>query len=173
MQPTGARPTFDEDMQSWATPFIMAPINTKNIHRSNLLLNHAYGKDFVYDEMLLTGPGEKGEKLAKQLARSPAMKDDTQKPGDGPSKKEREEGSYDIVLIGKTTNDDAVQVSVRGNRDPGYGSTSKMIVESAICLADGTNTLKGGIWTPAPAMGLTLIDRLQKNAGLTFTDECT
>ena len=54
-QPSGMAPVLDEDLGSWSAPFVMATINTKNIHRSNLLLNHAYGEDFVYDEMMLTG----------------------------------------------------------------------------------------------------------------------
>ena len=170
-QPLGVEPCFDEATQSWATPFIMAAINTKNVHRSNLLLKHAYGPNFVYDEMLLTGPGEKGEKLAKYLASSTAMKDDTQQPGDGPSKQEREEGSYDVLFIGETADNRSVQVSVRGDRDPGYGSTCKMIVESALCLVENPSLGGGGIWTPAPIMGSVLIERLQEKAGLTFTDE--
>lgn len=170
-QPLGVEPFFDEATQSWVTPFIMAPINTKNIHRSNLLLSHAYGSDFVYDEMLLTGSGEKGEKLARYLASSTAMKDDPQQPGDGPTKQEREEGSYDVLFIGETTDKQVVQVSVRGDRDPGYGSTCKMIVESALCLVDNPDMGTGGVWTTAPVMGSKLIDRLQQKAGLTFTDE--
>jgi short subunit dehydrogenase-like uncharacterized protein len=55
--------------------------------------------------------------------------------------------------------------------DPGYGSTSKMITESAICLVKECNDLEGGIYTPASSMGQKLIDRLEKNAGLTFTIE--
>ena len=39
----------------------MANINTRNVHRSNMLMGFPYGRDFVYDEMMLTGPGEKGE----------------------------------------------------------------------------------------------------------------
>ena len=170
-QPPGVKPFFDEATQSWVTPFVMAAINTKNVHRSNQLLKHAYGTDFVYDEMLLTGPGEKGEKLANYLASSTAMKDDTQQPGDGPSKQEREEGSYDVLFIGETADKRSVRVSVRGDRDPGYGSTCKMIVESAMCLVDNPGMGAGGIWTPAPVMGSTLIERLQSSAGLTFTDE--
>lgn len=170
-QPLGVEPFFDEATQSWATPFIMAPINTKNVHRSNQLLNHAYGSDFVYDEMLLTGPGEKGEKVARYLASSTAMKDDPQKPGDGPTKQEREEGSYDVLFIGQTADNNTVRVSVRGDRDPGYGSTCKMIVESAMCLVDNPDMSSGGVWTTAPAMGSKLIERLQDRAGLTFTDE--
>ena len=55
--------------------------------------------------------------------------------------------------------------------DPGYGSTSKMITESAICLVKECNDLEGGIYTQASSMGQKLIDRLEKNAGLTFTIE--
>ena len=52
--------------------------------------------------------------------------------------------------------------------DPGYGSTSKMIAESALCLVKDCRELPGGIYTPAPAMGDRLIERLISNAGLTF-----
>src|SRR3989344_1548406 len=62
-QPTGHKPMVDEALGDgiWVAPFVMAAINTRNVHRSNFLLQHAYGTDFVYDEMLITGPGEKGE----------------------------------------------------------------------------------------------------------------
>jgi len=62
-------------------------------------------------------------------------------------------------------------VSVKGDRDPGYGSTCKMLSESAICLIQDANDTQGGIWTTAPAMGDMLIARLEKNAGLSFTLE--
>ena len=66
-QPRGNKPLFDEDMGSWTAPFVMATINTRNVHRSNLLMNFPYGKDFVYDEMILTGAGEQGEANAKKV----------------------------------------------------------------------------------------------------------
>jgi len=40
-------------------PFPMAPVNTKNVHRTNFLLGHPYGTDFVYDEMMVA-PGHDG-----------------------------------------------------------------------------------------------------------------
>ena len=52
--------------------------------------------------------------------------------------------------------------------DPGYGSTSKMIAESAICIVKECNALVGGIYTPSSSMGDKLIVRLEKNAGLKF-----
>jgi hypothetical protein len=51
----------------------MAIINTKTVHRSNQLLNYAYGRDFVYDEMMMTGSGPAGERRAKALARREAV----------------------------------------------------------------------------------------------------
>src|SRR5437764_11644495 len=66
-QPRGNKPLFDEDLGLWTAPFVMATINTRNVHRSNMLMNFPYGKDFVYDEMVLTGPGEPREANAKRL----------------------------------------------------------------------------------------------------------
>ncbi|MEM7610574.1 MAG: saccharopine dehydrogenase NADP-binding domain-containing protein [Pseudomonadota bacterium] len=170
-QPHGNKPMFDEAVGSWVTPFIMAPINTRNVHRSNALLDFAYGKDFVYDEMLMTGPGEKGESIAKALADRDSMaSDDGPKPGEGPSKEERENGHYDVLFVAET-DQGPIRLGVTGDRDPGYGSTSKMISEAAICLVNDCPDVAAGIWTPAAAMGQKLIDRLVANAGLTFEFE--
>ena len=167
-QPSGMAPIFDEDLNSWSAPFVMATINTKNIHRSNLLLAHQYGDNFVYDEMMLTGPGEKGEAMAKAVAEDKSMANDPMQPGEGPSKEERETGHYDVLFSGSNDNGQRLMVSVKGDKDPGYGSTCKMISESAVCLLKNPNAASGGIWTPASALGSLLIDRLQKNAGLSF-----
>mgnify|MGYP006108870757 CR=1 FL=1 len=167
-QPSGMAPIFDEDLNSWAAPFVMATINTKNIHRSNLLLSHDYGDDFVYDEMMLTGPGEKGEAMAKAVAGDKSMATDPMQPGEGPTKEAREAGCYDVLFVGSNDSGDRLMASVTGDKDPGYGSTCKMISESAICLLKNPDAASGGIWTPASAMGDLLIERLQDNAGLTF-----
>lgn len=170
-QPSGLAPIFDEELDSWSAPFIMATINTKNIHRSNLLLGHAYGTDFVYDEMLLTGPGDSGEAVAKAVAEDKSMAENPIKPGEGPSKEERDSGFYEVLFAGSNGDGKTVSVSVRGDKDPGYGSTSKMIAESAVCLLLNRDTELRGILTPASALGSLLIDRLQQHAGLTFQVE--
>lgn len=171
-QPNGDKPYYDEALKSWVAPFIMAAINTKNVHRANMLSGYQYGKDFQYDEMLLTGPGEKGEAIANHVANDKSLGSDKgPKPGEGPSKEERENGFYDVLFIGEHSNGNIYAASVAGDKDPGYGSTSKMIAESAICLANDTEDLKGGFYTPAPAFGDLLIERLQKNAGLSFKIE--
>jgi len=167
-QPSGMKPMYDEVMASWVAPFVMATINTKNIHRSNLLLGHRYGTDFVYDEMFMTGPGDEGEAIAKAVAADKSMSTDTTQPGEGPTKEQRESGFYDVLFVGHTEDGKSLRARVTGDMDPGYGSTSKMIAESAVCLLKNPDTVAGGVLTPAPAMGRLLIDRLQRNAGLTF-----
>ena len=171
-QPSGAKPMFEQALGSWAAPFVMAAINTRNVHRSNFLLQHAYGSDFVYDEMLLTGPGEKGEAMANAVAADKSLgAEGGPKPGEGPSKAEREAGFYDVLFLGHDAAGNGVRVGVKGDRDPGYGSTSKMIAEAAVCLLQDASGTAGGIWTSASAMAAPLIGRLQKNAGLSFALE--
>lgn len=174
-QPPGNRPMLDADLDSWAAPFVMANINTRNVHRSNLLLGFPYGRDFVYDEMMLTGPGEKGEALARRItAANTADKmggSGGPKPGEGPSKEERENGLYDLLFVALAPDGGQVRASVKGDLDPGYGSTSRMIAECAICLLRDTPEVAGGIWTPGAAMGERLIKRLVDHAGLTFAVE--
>ena len=177
-QPSGNKPIVDEALSDgigadvWVAPFVMAAINTRNVHRSNFLLQQAWGADFVYDEMLITGPGDKGQAIANAVAADKSLaSDDGPKPGEGPSRAEREAGFYDVLFIGTGKNGETLRVGVQGDRDPGYGSTSKMIAESAMCLLQDASATPGGIWTPASAMGQRLIDRLQAHAGLTFAVE--
>ena len=172
-QPRGNKPLLDEDLGSWTAPFVMASINTRNVHRSNMLMNFAYGKDFVYDEMVLTGPGDQGEVNAKRLVASvngERMGGGGPKPGEGPSKEERESGLYDLLFVALAPEGRQIRVAVRGDRDPGYGSTSKMVSECAICLREMPD-VKAGIWTPGAAMGNRLIKRLIEHAGITFSVE--
>jgi short subunit dehydrogenase-like uncharacterized protein len=172
-QPLGNRPVFDEDLKSWTAPFVMANINTRNVHRSNMLLGFPYGKDFVYDEMVMTGPGEQGEAVAKKVmaANNKFSGAEVPKPGEGPSKEERENGMYDLLFVAIAPDGRQARAAVKGDRDPGYGSTSKMISECAICLLRDANDVPAGIWTPGAAMGDRLIKRLVDHAGLTFTVE--
>ena len=172
-QPPGNKPVFDQDLDAWTAPFAMSTINTRNVHRSNLLMGFPYGNDFVYDEMVLTGPGEQGEANAKRVLAANAEKGGpgAPKPGEGPSREQRESGLYDLLFVGLAPDGRQVRVSVRGDRDPGYGSTSKMIAECAICLLRDTPEVLGGIWTPGAAMGDKLVKRLVDHAGLTFEVE--
>jgi short subunit dehydrogenase-like uncharacterized protein len=172
-QPPGNKPMLDEDLQAWVTPFFMANINTRNVHRSNMLMGFPYGRDFVYDEMQIAGSGEEGEASARRIhaANNKMATSAVPKPGEGPSKQERETGYYDLLFVGIAPDGRQVRAAVHGDRDPGYGSTSKMIAECAICLLRDTPEVAAGIWTPGAAMGDRLIKRLVDHAGLTFTVE--
>ncbi len=169
-QPAGNMPEYDESIGSWATSFIMAPINTKNVHRSNALLDHLYGTDFVYDEMMLTGPGDAGEAAANYIAKTPIIgTDNDPQPGEGPTREERDSGFYDILFQAEFPDGRKARLSVKGDRDPGYGSTSKMIAETAIALIGCDRP--GGVWTPGALLGRKLAERLEEHAGLRFTVE--
>ena len=169
-QPTGNEVHEDEAVGSWVTPFVMAVINVKNVHRSNFLLGHPYGTDFAYDEMMMTGPGEEGKAMAEALAATDMMGDSDIKPGEGPSKEERENGFYDILLVAEGPKG-TIKVAVKGDKDPGYGSTSKIIAETAMFLADGKCDKPGGVYTPAAAFGLDIVEPLVSRAGMTFKAE--
>jgi short subunit dehydrogenase-like uncharacterized protein len=168
-QPSGSKPVYDEATGVWLAPFVMAPINTKNVHRSNVLMGCPYGRDFLYSEMMVAGPGAAGEAAAKAIASDTSlMGEDAPKPGEGPTREERDSGYYDILFIGETADGRTLQASVTGDRDPGYGSTSKMVAEAAMTLIRARAGGHGGVMTPAPAMGADLIKRLEAHAGLRF-----
>jgi short subunit dehydrogenase-like uncharacterized protein len=180
-------PARDDDFEGWVGMFVMAGINTRVVRRSNVLLGDLYGADFRYDEAILTGGGPGGflkalglgfgtggvmtlmsvGPIRRTLARF------LPQPGDGPSKEQRESGYFDLEFFGEHPDDrgKSLRARVTGDRDPGYGSTAKMLAESAVCLALDPAGTGGGFFTPASAMGDALIERLRERAGLTFTIE--
>jgi short subunit dehydrogenase-like uncharacterized protein len=180
-------PAFDPDFREWTAPFVMAAINTKVVRRSNALLGQLYGAEFRYDEAMLMGAGPAG--LLKATAVSAgtaagmaamtlgplrrAIAGRLPAPGEGPSKQARESGHFTIRLFGLHPTDasKSLRARVTGDRDPGYGSTAKMLGESAVCLALDALASPGGLTTPAAALGEALLARLQRNAGLTFAIE--
>ena len=175
-QPSGNVPHYESDLGKWAAPFVMAGINTKNVHRTNYLRGHPYGKDFRYDEMVLTSPGEMGKKAAEAVAKgvkSMMGGEGAPKPGEGPSAEERENGYYDVLFIGEMPDGATLRYGVKGKYDPGYGSTSRMIAETAMALLETREEAgnAGGVGTPGSFLGETLVDRLRTNAELTFAVE--
>ncbi|XOV86358.1 MAG: saccharopine dehydrogenase family protein [Pseudomonadota bacterium] len=150
---------------SWVAPFVMAPINTKVVHRTNYLLGHPWGKDFQYDEMsMMDGP--EGTPAGFN---APPFKN----PGEGPSREERESGYYDMLFIAEYADGRTVRAAVKGDMDPGYGGTAKIFVEAGACLAFDAPRSKvpGGCWTAASALAEQMLVRLQEGAGVTFTVE--
>ncbi|HAC28640.1 MAG TPA: saccharopine dehydrogenase [Marinobacter hydrocarbonoclasticus] len=182
-QPSLKSAEFDKNFNAWLAPFVMGAINTRVVHRSNALQGARYGKEFTYDEAIMTGKGTKGRLTAYGMVgalgaffTASAIKPTrwvveklVPKPGEGPSPDDQEKGFYDLRFVGKTTDGKTMITKVTGDRDPGYGSTAKMLGESGLCLAfDVKDDVKGGFWTPASALDGKLLERLQANAGLTF-----
>ncbi len=180
---TGA--LYDLDFMQWTGPFVMAAINTRVVRRSNALQNYVYGQDFRYSEAMLMGNGPGGYIKASMLAGMSMLmmlgtaftptrnllQKVVPKPGEGPSRQAIEKGYFKIELFGKDQSDPAnkIRVAVNGKGDPGYGATSKMLAECAVCLAKDDLPDQGGILTPSVAMGEQLLARLQENAGMTFS----
>ncbi|OLF37690.1 saccharopine dehydrogenase [Psychrobacter sp. Cmf 22.2] len=180
-----SRPEYDDEHKRWLAPFVMASINTRIVHRSNQLLGYEYGRDFKYDEAMWMKDGMKGKLMsygmsAGLLSFATAMvfkpsrellsKHILPKSGSGPSKEEQENGYFDIRFFGETANNDNINTKVTGDKDPGYGSTSRILAQSALCLAQdiAKEDVSGGFWTPASAMGDKLLTRLEAHAGLSF-----
>jgi len=187
--PMGVR--WDADLGVWTGPFAMAAINARIVRRTNALLGYSYGRDFRYREGTSFRSGASGWLAAaaasagtvgvmaaaalppvRWLARSVLPS-----PGEGPSRETRESGSFVTRLVGVGEAADGVPPArvfgtVRGDQDPGYGATAKMLSEAAACLAlDGESISRaGGILTPGSCMGMRLVERLRA-AGMTFEAE--
>lgn len=175
----------DRDFKRWIAPFIMAAINTRVVFRSNALRDSAYGQDFRYDEAMMMGSGPVGAAMSVGITGALAgfmtaaaippsrwvlERFVVPKPGEGPSPEAQEKGCYDLRFFGETPSGKTFFAKVTGDRDPGYGSTAKMLGQAAICLARDIDkdACGGGFWTPSTAMGDALLQRLQDNAGLSF-----
>lgn len=175
---------FDKEFDSWSGPFIMAAINARIVLRSNALLKNEYGAPFYYDEAVLTGGDKTGQKRAKRLAFGTSVGTWVMaiaplrwialrflpKPGEGPSPEQQLNGFYDLRFHGSTEKGDQIVVKVYGDRDPGYGSTAKMLAQAAISLHRDVDKKEktGGFWTPAAVFGSALFNRLEQHAGLSF-----
>lgn len=180
---------FDSDFNAWIAPFVMAAVNERVVHRSNALSGNAYGSNFSYNEAILTGEGLKGRfkalgvvsglgvfmlaavsKPVSQLMERYMLP----KPGEGPTPEQQRTGRFDLRFVGKTEAGQTLKIKVTGDRDPGYGSTGKMLGQAALSLAiDHVKEAKktgsvGGFWTPATMFDDRFIQRLTKHAGLEF-----
>ena len=180
-----SKPEYDSEHERWLAPFVMASINTRIVHRSNQLLGYEYGREFKYDEAMWMKDGIKGQLSSYAMSagllgfatammikpsRELLSKHVLPKSGSGPSKSEQENGYFDIRFFGETSEKDSISTKVTGDKDPGYGSTSRMLAQSALCLAQDVTKAEvaGGFWTPASAMGNKLLTRLEDHAGLSF-----
>ena len=174
---------FDQDAKVWTAPFVMAGINTKVVRRSHALLGLPWGRQFRYREAVMTGKGVSGWLKAWRMTlalggfmllasvgptRRLLARFVLPKPGEGPDAAARERGFFNLRQFGTLPGGDTIRSRITGDRDPGYGSTSKMLGECAVCLALDDPDTPGGIHTPASAMAAPLIERLRNNAGLTF-----
>ena len=176
---------YDEDLQAWTKPFFMGPMNTKIVRRTNALLGYPYGEDFRYEEARLVADGLSGRIKAKAEAigyvafvASAAIPPTRwllkryvlPASGEGPDQETRESGQWKAVLIGKMDDGTTVRTLVGGEGDPATDSSSRMLIESALCLAQDAEKIPvgGGSWTPAAAMGGLLLDRLTSHAGMSF-----
>ncbi len=171
---------YDRDFKKWTAPFVMAAINTRVVRRSNALMGFPWGEDFRYDEAVLT-PSRlkaKGVALASGLGMAALALGPTRNiakrflpdPGEGPTPAQQEAGFFEILFHGAHPEEPGLDLRARvcGDRDPGYGSTAKMLGESAVCLALDKAATGGGFWTPASAMAEELLPRLTQKAGLSF-----
>ena len=172
---------FDNESKSWIYPFIMAGINTKIVRRSNALSNFQYGKEFTYEEATMAGKGISGfwkailalfplamiginpNSFLKKIVNSFMPK-----PGEGPGIEKRKNGFYNLRFYITIDKKRKAFAKVIGDSDPGYGSTSKMLAESALSLAFDNLPGNYGVITPSFAMGDKLLNRLKENAGLSF-----
>ena len=177
--------TWDADLEAWTKPYFMGPMNSKVVRRSNAIMGYPYGRDFRYEETALTRGGLGGwwaamsstlflrlflKAMANPKTRRVLQARVLPKSGEGPSKEVRESGSYELVQVGELPDGTILKVRITGQGDPGVRSTTMMLTEAALCLAEdgGKMRVGGGFWTPAACMGPLLRDRITAHAGLSF-----
>jgi short subunit dehydrogenase-like uncharacterized protein len=164
----------------FTVPFLMAAVNTRVVRRAHALAGFPWGEDFVYREVMSTPGSARGAAMAvgitgamgglalalKHRRLRELLAKRAPKPGEGPSPEARERGHWKVRYVGEVGAERLIY-EASDRADPGYGSTAKMLGESALCLALDPLTSAPGVITPSVAMGAALLARLQR-AGLRF-----
>ena len=181
--PDRNKPVYDQEFRQWSSTFIMAAVNSRVVRRSNALAGYPWGRDFRFDERQLTGDGGRGRRRAAAICAGTGLTTIAMavapvrtlaarflpSPGEGPSPEAQRRGHFELLFHGlSSASGNALMARVSGDRDPGYGATSRMLGEAAVCLARDKPVCAGGFWTPAIALGERLIARLEADAGMTF-----
>ena len=176
-------PEFDEDLDTWLAPFVMADLNARVVRRSNALQDWRYGRRFRYREATAMGDGATGRVKATALSAGlgafvagmsfgPSRKVLDRvlpSPGEGPSEEAREKGFFRFEIHARTASGARWVCRVAAKGDPGYKATALMLGEAGLCLALDEERLpaRAGVLTPATAMGMPLVERLRA-AGMTI-----
>lgn len=161
---------YDDPDVGAVRPFVMSAINAAIVHRSNMLMGFPYGREFRYDDMMLAdmdGYGAPGFNLSDGSVPEGFV---GPRPGEGPPPESLDSGYFETLFIGLAEDGRQIRLAVKGDADPGYGSTAKIFAETAMCLL-GSEGGDGGVLTPGAALRSVLVDRLQERAGVTFTRE--
>ncbi len=177
---------YNQETKKHEGYYFMSGINCPVVRRTNALLSMAYGQGFVYSEgkqfpnylfaflfsatiFSLVGMltiFRPAQWLIKKIFPQ----------GSGPTREMTFKGRVDIALHGESVSGRKAKVEIKAKRDPGYGQTSIMVAESALCLALDSDKLakekiiplkKSGVLTAASAMGMILVKRLQES-GMIF-----
>ncbi|ERG97073.1 trans-acting enoyl reductase family protein [Haloquadratum walsbyi] len=174
-------PQNDEFQSVWTAPSPMAPINERVLRRSNALLGYPWGREFRCAEVIPTGSGIGGVVGASVVAGgimlfTAAMSVDPVRsgirqfvfpaPGEGPTRQQIKDGYFTVRAVGRCTTADGpvtIETEFSSELDPGYGSTARMLAESAMCLLrdEIDSPVSGGILTPASGIGKPLATRLR------------
>ena len=175
---------FDNELQKWTAPFVMAGVNTRVVRRTHALTGFPYGQDFQYSEVmgfpkgfggfwksssLTIGLGSFMALISNSWMRNKIHKNFLPQPGEGPSREDQERGYFNIHFLAMN-GEQKLWTRVSDTIDPGYACTAKMLGETAISLAKDTETLpkQFGVLTPISALGPRLLERLVQ-ADMKFT----
>jgi len=176
---------WDDDIQRWLCPFIMAGFNSRIVMRTNAITDYRYGIDFKYSEVSSYKKGLSGFLKAVvmfiglvliqiSLKVRPLLwflrKFFLPSPGEGPSKEIRDNGFFKLDIIGSMDNIKKIRFTVTGEGDPGYSATAKMITESALSILLNQDRIPkvSGVLTPAAGIGVVLAERLN-DKGFNFS----
>jgi short subunit dehydrogenase-like uncharacterized protein len=181
-------PQYDPEINAWVGPFVMGAINTRVVRRSSALYEQwqsPYGSDFSYQEYMkfdqplgwlktagvTAGLGLFASAMHLDFSRH-LLRSFVLQPGSGPSEQTMNEGWFRCELIGQSEDGRTVRGLISDKGDPGNRATVKFLCESALCLVLNADELpggqqRGGILTPATALGEVLAQRL-RSAGMTI-----
>jgi short subunit dehydrogenase-like uncharacterized protein len=162
-----------EPLDRWAMP--LPTIDPLVVMRS-AALSDDFGEGFTYEHYAVTRSLPRAAALfgavatfvgLAQIAPARRLMKRLKPSGSGPTKEQRERGRFRVTFLGEADGA-TIRTQVTGH-EPGYAHTSKMLAEAALCLAFDRERLprRGGVLTPASALGDPYMERLQRT-GMRF-----
>uniref|UniRef100_A0A7S2XAM0 Saccharopine dehydrogenase NADP binding domain-containing protein n=1 Tax=Lotharella oceanica TaxID=641309 RepID=A0A7S2XAM0_9EUKA len=164
---------YSKENEEYVGPFVMAPVNSNVVKRSNALLGYTERLKY-YEVETHSGCMAAWLSVLQSLWFATAiffppwkvvMMMTLPSPGQGPSREQMQAGYLKVKAIARSHAGNKQVVRLGFSVDPAYEDTARMMVECGLCSLDEAAEKEGvaGVISPMVAFGSRLTERLVRN----------